>query len=201
MDAALDLRRQLNARLPEAAKITVNDLVVRAAALALRRYPNLNASFAGETIRHPAAVNISIAVPVAEGLLSPVLHDVDRKPLWVIARESKALIERARAGHLRPDDLAGGTFTVSNLGPYGVEAFAAIVTPPQTAILAVGAATPTPVVRDGAVQVATVMRATLSADHRVTDGAEAAQFLGEIRRLLEAPVWLAAEVPEGELAG
>ncbi|MDR7555924.1 MAG: dihydrolipoamide acetyltransferase family protein [Armatimonadota bacterium] len=201
MDAALDLRRQLNDRLPEAAKVTVNDLVVRAAALALRRYPNLNASFAGDVIRHPAAVNISIAVPVAEGLVSPVLHDVDRKPLWVIAHESKALIERARAGHLRPDDLVGGTFTVSNLGPYGVEAFAAIVNPPQAAILAVGAATPTPVVRDGTVQVATVMHATLSADHRVTDGAEAAQFLGEIRRLLEAPVWLVTEIPEGERTG
>ncbi|MBI3997382.1 MAG: 2-oxo acid dehydrogenase subunit E2, partial [Armatimonadetes bacterium] len=195
MDAALELRRQLNERLPEHRKVTVNDMVVRAAALALVNFPNLNASFAGESVRHYGEINIGLAVPLPDGLISPTLHDCDRKPIWQIAEEAKALIERARSGRLKPEDLSGATFTVSNLGPFGVDSFVAIINPPQAAILAVGAAKPQPVVRDGEVGTATIMQATLSVDHRVTDGAEAARFLGEIGRLLENPVWLVAEAP------
>jgi pyruvate dehydrogenase E2 component (dihydrolipoamide acetyltransferase) len=193
MDAALALRRRLNDRLPDEQKISVNDLVVKAAALTLMKFPSLNASYAGEVIRHPERINISMAVPLPEGLISPTLHDCDRKPLAQIAQESKALVERARGGRLRADDVTGGTFTISNLGPFGVDSFVAIINPPQAAILAVGTAKPVPVVRDGQVAVATVLQATLSVDHRVTDGAEAATFLAALRTLLENPQPLAAD--------
>ena len=192
MDPALTLRRQLNERLSEDQKISVNDLVVKAAALALVKFPNLNASYAGEAIRHPGDINISMAVPLPEGLISPTLHHCDRKPIAQIAQESKALIERARSGRLRAEDLMGGTFTISNLGPFGVDSFVAIINPPQAGILAVGTAKPQPVVKDGGVAVATIMQATLSVDHRVSDGAEAATFLAELKKLLEAPQALAA---------
>lgn len=193
MDAAMEVRRELNDRLGPERKISVNDLVVRATALALVKYPNLNASFAGNVIRHPAEININIAVSLPDGLISPVLHQCDRKPLWQIAQEAKALAERARAGHLKPDDLTGGTFTVSNLGMFDLDVFAAIITPPQAAVLAVASARPRAVVKDGHIEVATMMQLTLSSDHRVTDGAESAQFLGEVRGLLENPAWLIAE--------
>jgi len=192
MDPTLTLRRQLNERLSEDQKISVNDLVVKAAALALVKFPNLNASYAGEVIRHPGEINISMAVQLPEGLISPTLHHCDRKPIAQIAQESKALIERARSGRLRAEDLMGGTFTVSNLGPFGVDSFVAIINPPQAGILAVGTAKPQPVVKDGGVAVATIMQATLSVDHRVSDGAEAATFLAELKKLLEAPQALAA---------
>ncbi len=191
MDSALALRRQLNAGLTDDQKISVNDLIIRAAALALVEYPNLNASYAGEVVRHPGQINVSMAVPLPEGLISPTLHDCARKPLRQIAQESKALVERARSGRLRAEDMTGGTFTISNLGPFDVDSFVAIINPPQAAILAVGTARPQPVVRDGQVAVATIMQATVSVDHRVTDGAEAARFLGELKKLLEAPQALA----------
>ncbi len=193
MDTAMDVRRELNERLGPERKISVNDLVVKAAALALVKYPNLNASFVGNAIRHPGEININVAVSLPDGLISPVLHHCDRKPLWQIAQEAKALAERARAGHLKPDDLTGGTFTVSNLGMFDVDVFAAIITPPQAAALAVASAKPQAVVKDGRVEVATIMQLTLSSDHRVTDGAESAQFLREVRQLLENPAWLIAE--------
>jgi len=129
--------------------------------------------------------------PNSEGLISPTLHDCARKSLRQIAQESKALVERARNGRLRAEDMTGGTFTISNLGPFDVDSFVAIINPPQAAILAVGTAKPQPVVRDGQVAVATIMQATVSVDHRVTDGAEAARFLGELKKLLEAPQALA----------
>jgi len=195
MDPALALRRQLNDGQPEAARISVNDMVVRAAALALTKFPALNASFAGDAIHYNAEININIGVALPEGLIAPTLYHCDRKSLWEIAADSKALAERARTGRLRPEDLTGGTFTISNLGMYGVEIFSAIINPPQAAILAVGAAAPRPVVRDGAVTVETTMQVTASADHRVTDGAEVARFLGEVKRLLENPVWLVASPP------
>lgn len=193
MDAALAARRRINEQLPDESKVSVNDLVIKATALALAKHPNLNASFTGQAIRQSAAINISTAVALPDGLIAPTLYACDTKPLSQIALESKALAERARAGHLKPEDLSGGTFTVSNLGMLGVDSFVAIINPPQSAILAVGAAKPTPVVKDGSVAVATVMQVTLSADHRVTDGAEAATFLGELRQMLENPAWVAAE--------
>ncbi len=195
VDDALALRRQLNDGKSEDERISINDLIVKAAALALVRFPNLNAAFADGAVRRLPDVNISIAVALPEGLIVPTLYHCDRKPVWQIAAEARELVERARLGRLRPDDLAGGTFTLSNLGMFEVDAFAAIINPPQAAILAVGAAKPQAVVREGSLAVATVMQATLSADHRVTDGVEAARFLGEVRRLLENPVGLVIERP------
>ncbi len=193
MDAALAARRRINEQLADERKVSVNDLVIKAAALALTRHPSLNASFVGQAIRQSDAINISTAVALPEGLIAPTLYGCDRKPLSQIAQESKALAERARAGHLKPEDLSGGTFTISNLGMLGVDSFVAIINPPQSAILAVGAAKPTPVVKDGAVAVATTMQVTLSADHRVTDGAKGATFLSELKKLLEDPAWVDAE--------
>jgi pyruvate dehydrogenase E2 component (dihydrolipoamide acetyltransferase) len=195
MDAALALRKQLNETLDEARKVSVNDLVVKAAALALVRFPNLNASFGETAVRQHGEVNINVAVALPDGLVSPTIHRCEAKALWEIAAETKAAAERARTGHLRPDDLTGGTFTISNLGMFGIDVFSAIITPPQAAALAVAAAKPQAVVQYGQVAVATIMQVTASADHRVTDGAEVAQFLNEVRRLLEQPVWLVATPP------
>lgn len=195
MDAALALRRQRNDEAGQAQKISINDLIVKAAALTLAKYPNINASYADTAIRLSDDINISVAVALPEGLIAPTLYHCDRKSVWEIAAESKALTERARTGHLRPEDLTGGTFTVSNLGMFDVDSFVAIINPPQTAILAVGAAKPQAVVSDDRVGVATSMQATISADHRVTDGAEAAAFMIDLRQLLENPTLLVPDSP------
>ncbi|HXF82132.1 MAG TPA: dihydrolipoamide acetyltransferase family protein, partial [bacterium] len=196
MDDALRLRQQLNAALGEGRKVTVNDLIVRATALALRSYPNLNAAYLAGTIRRFRRINIAVAIALPDGLIAPVLRDCDRKSLVQLSEEAKALAERARAGRLRPQDYEGGTFTISNLGMFDfVQSFIAIVNPPHAAILAVGAAQQRPVVRNGQLTASTMMTMTISADHRVTDGAEAAQFLGEVRRILENPLLLV--LPQG----
>ncbi|MGH2453648.1 MAG: 2-oxo acid dehydrogenase subunit E2, partial [bacterium] len=156
----------------------------------LRAFPNLNATFMGETVRRHDEIHMGFAVALPEGLIVPVIRDCDRKAITDIAREAKDLGERARSGKLHPNELQGGTFTVSNLGMFEVESFAAIINPPQAAILAVGSARPQPVADGEAVRVARVMKATISADHRVTDGAEAARYLGELRRLLQDPTLL-----------
>lgn len=189
MDAALGLREQLNKDLGEKV-VSVNDLVLKAAALALRTFPNLNASFAGETLRLHPEIHMGFALALPEGLIVPVIRRCDQKGIAEIAREAKDLGERARQGKLRPEELQGGTFTVSNLGMFDVESFAAIINPPQAAILAVGSAQSRAIADGGAVRAAHVMKATLSADHRVTDGAEAARYLGEIKRLLQNPTLL-----------
>jgi pyruvate dehydrogenase E2 component (dihydrolipoamide acetyltransferase) len=191
MDEALRARQQLNATLGEERRVTVNDFVIRATALALRKVPNLNAAFVNGTIRRFASVNIAIAIALPEGLIAPVLRDCDKKAIPQIGAEAKALSERARGGHLRPQDYEGGTFTVSNLGMFDfVESFIAIINPPHAGILAIGAAQPRAVVRNGQITVSSLMKVTISADHRVTDGAEAAQFVGEVKRLLESPFLL-----------
>jgi pyruvate dehydrogenase E2 component (dihydrolipoamide acetyltransferase) len=195
MDAALALRKQLNEAVDEARKVSVNDLAVKAAALALVRFPNLNASFGEAAVRRHGEVNINVAVALPDGLVSPTIYHCDSKSLWDIAIETKGAAERARTGHLRAEDLTGGTFTISNLGMFGVDVFSAIITPPQAAALAVAAAKAQPVVVNGQITVATIMQVTASADHRVTDGAEVAQFLSEVRRLLEQPVWLVTAPP------
>jgi pyruvate dehydrogenase E2 component (dihydrolipoyllysine-residue acetyltransferase) len=195
MDAAQRARQQLNAA-QTAGKVSVNDLVVKAAALALRQYPNLNSALIDGTIRRYQRINVAIAVALPEGLIAPVVHDSDRLPLVELAGKIHDLGERARAGHLHPEDYNGGTFTVSNLGMFGdVENFIAIINPPQTAILAVGKALPRAVVRTGQIVAATTMKLTISADHRVTDGAEAAQYLQEVKRLLETPDLVVRETP------
>ena len=190
MDEALRVRTQLNTAADEPHKISVNDLVLRATALALRAFPNLNAAIIHGQIRRYRRINLAIAIALPEGLIAPVLHDVDRTGLAEIAAAAKSLGERARSGRLRPEDYDGGTFTISNLGMFDVESFVAIINPPHAAILAVGSAQPRPVVRNGQLAIGTTMKLTVSADHRVSDGAEAARFLGEVTRLLENPALL-----------
>ncbi len=191
MTEALSWRKRLNAAAAaDGYKITVNDMIVKAAALALVKYPNLNASFGGDHIVMHGHVNISIAVALKEGLIAPVVRDVDKKSLGTVARETHDLVGRARDGKITPAEYSGGTFTVSNLGPFGVDTFIAIVTAPQGGALAVASSAQQAVVLDGAIVVRDRMNITLSADHRITDGAEGAQFIGEVRRLLENPLAL-----------
>lgn len=188
MDAALALRAQINESLkPEGIKISVNDMVIRAVALALRRFPNMNASFTPEGIEMRDAVNVASAVTVEGGLVTVTVRDTDKKTLKQISQEMTALAERARNNKMQPGDTGGQTFTISNLGMYDVENFVAIVNQPDAGILAVATATPTPVVRNGEIVIRTMMNMTLSGDHRVTDGAEGAQFINEVKRLLENP--------------
>src|SRR5256712_1148805 len=194
MDEALRVRQQLNETLDDRGKVSVNDFVLKAASLALRKFPNLNSSLADAAVRRFRRINMALAVALSEGLIAPVIHDCDRLTLAEIAARAKDLGERARSGHLRPEDLEGGTFTVSNLGMFGdVDSFVAIINPPHTGILAIGKATPRAVVRGGQIAAATTMKITLSADHRVTDGAEGAQYLNEVKRLLENPLLLVLE--------
>jgi pyruvate dehydrogenase E2 component (dihydrolipoamide acetyltransferase) len=191
MEAAMALRKELNALLSEDERISVNDLVIKAAAIALREFPRLNASFAGDEIHIHEQVNIGIAVAREAGLVTAVIRDCDRKSLTQIAREARELIRRVREGRMRPDDMVGSTFTISNLGMFGAEEFAAIINPPQAAILAVGAVRRVPVVtEDGELAVGTRMKVTISADHRVTDGAEAARFMQALKAALEQPLRL-----------
>jgi len=190
MAEAMTLRARLNALTDEAGKISVNDMVVKAAALALTHFPNLNASFADNTIQRHGEIHMGIAVALDEGLITVVVRDADRKPLAHIARESKDIITRTRSGRARPDELQGSTFTVSNLGMFDVESFAAIINPPEAAIVAAGSVRDVPVVKDGQLTVGRRMKATISADHRVTDGAEAAKFMQRVKQYLEEPLRL-----------
>lgn len=186
--ALMATRKQVNAALPEEEKVSVNDFLVRAAALSLRKFPNLNASLDGESVIRHGDINIGIAVAVEGGLMTVVLHNADMKPLGALARESRPLIERARAGRVKPEDVEGATFTISNMGMYQVDHFIAIINPPEAAILAVGSVQSVPVVEDGEVRIGQRLKVTLSADHRITDGAEAARWLQEFRRMVESPI-------------
>jgi pyruvate dehydrogenase E2 component (dihydrolipoamide acetyltransferase) len=188
MTEALRMREQLNAVASEAEKVSVNDLVVAAAARTLNQFPNLNASYRDGALERHSQVNIGVAVALEDGLLTPVLHDADKKSIRAIADESKQLSERAKSNKLRAEDLTGSTFTVSNLGMFGVDEFIAIINPPEAAILAVGSATKQPVVQDDQVRIAPMMKATISVDHRVADGAQAARFMAAFRKSLENPM-------------
>ncbi len=190
MEAALALRKQVNGALPEESKVTINDLIVKAAALALREFPNINASFAGEKIVRHQRINVGTAVAVEGGLLTVVQKDTDTSTLSKIATDNKAMIGRARVGKIKPDDVDGSTFSVSNLGAFDVDSFVAIINPPEAAILAIGSVKQVPVVVDGELAVGTRMKATISADHRVSDGAEAAQFMQSFKAYLENPLRL-----------
>ncbi len=200
MDAALALRAQVNAATAgdPKSKLSVNDFVIKAVALALRAYPAMNAwyveagSDGAPRIRTWAPINVGVAVSLDEGLIVPVIHDAVDKSLVAIAREAKDVYDRVRAGKPGSNDLQGATFTISNLGAYGIEEFAAVIPTPQAGILAVGAAVPRAVVRDGQIVARTMMAMTISADHRVVDGAYAAQFLREVQRILEHPFALVA---------
>jgi pyruvate dehydrogenase E2 component (dihydrolipoamide acetyltransferase) len=189
MAPAVAFRERVNAEATDGAtKISFNDLIVKAAALALRDFPNLNSAYRNDALVEYPSIDVNIAVAIEGGLIAPFIPDADQKSLGAIARLAKDLIGRAREGGLKPEEFEGGTFTVSNLGMFDVDEFIAVINPPQAAILAVGSIRPTPVVVDGAVEVGQRMKLTLSADHRVTDGAEVARFLGEVKRLLEHPM-------------
>jgi len=187
IDALLKIRAEFNAK-SEAYRISVNDFVIRAAALALRQVPAANASWSDEAIILWDTVDIAVAVALDDGLITPIVKQADRKGLAAIATESKDLAARARAGKLKLEEFQGGTFSISNLGMFGVREFAAVINPPHGGILAVGAGEKRPVVKDGALAVATVMSCTLSCDHRAVDGAIGAQFLAAFRKLVEDPL-------------
>jgi pyruvate dehydrogenase E2 component (dihydrolipoamide acetyltransferase) len=190
IDALLDLRKQLNARGAETGdyKLSVNDFVIRAVALALRQVPAANASWDEEGLLYYEKADVSVAVATPNGLITPVMRDAGSKGLAEISSEMKDLAARARDGKLKPEEYQGGGFSVSNLGMYGIKDFAAIINPPQGCILAVGAGEQRPVVKEGALAVATVMSCTLSVDHRVVDGAVGAEFLAAFKRLIEDPL-------------
>ncbi|HEY4026235.1 MAG TPA: dihydrolipoamide acetyltransferase family protein [Candidatus Dormibacteraeota bacterium] len=192
VDDAVRVRQQLKDTVPNADRVTMTDLLTRASAIALTRFPEVNASWVDGRFQRKRSVSIGLAVPPATGmgLLVPVVHDVDRKDLVRISIEARQVIERARSGKPASGDLEGGTFSISNLGMYGVDEFSAIINPPESAILAVGAIKDVPVVEDGRVTIGKVMRLTLSVDHRVFYGATAAQFMAEVKRLIENPVSL-----------
>lgn len=192
MGAALALRTQANAGRSKEEQFSINDMVVKACAGALLAFPNLNASYSDEgIIRHPT-VNIAIAVALEGGLMAPVVTNCQDRSLGSIARETKRVVALAREGKITPDLLQGGTFTISNLGMYGIPEFTSIITPPQAASLAVGAIRRVPAFKDDSDEVVAkhLMMLTLSADHRITDGAEVARFLNEVKRLLEQPLAL-----------
>ena len=188
IDTLLESRRMMNDRAPEGVKISVNDLIIRAAAMALVKVPKANASWEGDNTRLFHQADIAMAVAVDGGLVTPVIWAAEQKGLAEIATTSRDLAARAREGRLAPEEFSGGSFTISNLGMYGIREFAAVINPPQGAILAVGAGEERPVVRDGQLAVATVMTVTLSADHRVVDGAVGAEWLQAFKGFIEAPV-------------
>ncbi|HSL44988.1 MAG TPA: dihydrolipoamide acetyltransferase family protein [Anaerolineales bacterium] len=188
MDALMALRKQINDYLPENEKLSVNDFIIKAVALTLREFPNLNSSFAGDkAIRH-GAVNVGVAVAVEGGLLTVVNRNSDQQPLRALSADVKRMVAGAREGKVKPNDIEGSTFSISNMGMFDVENFAAIINPPEAGILAVGSAREVPVVENGEIKIGWRMKATISVDHRVSDGAEAAQFMQKLAEFLENPV-------------
>ena len=190
MGKAMTLRRDVNDAADPDNRVSVNDLMVKACALALAKHPKFNSFFRGDHLEVRGAMNIGIAIALESGLILPGVSNCESKSLLQIATATKDLISRANSGTLRNEEYSSTTFSISNMGMFDVESFTAIIYPPHAAILAVGSVKQQPVVRDGELTVGTMMKATLSTDHRVADGAEAAQFLMEIKRVLENPVSL-----------
>ena len=188
IDELLALRKTLNERGDGAYKLSVNDLVIKAAAIALRRVPKANASWTDEGVKLYKSADIAVAVAIDGGLVTPVVRQADNKGMETISSEMRELSARARNGKLGPEEYQGGTFSISNLGMYGIKDFCAVINPPQACILAVGAGEQRPVVKDGALAVATVMSCTLSVDHRAVDGAIGAEYLGAFKTLIEDPL-------------
>ena len=188
MTAAMSLRREINDELPPAARVSVNDLIVKASALAIGKHPKFNSFYRGDHLQMNPSVNIGIAIALESGLIIPGIPQCENKTLTQIAAASRDLIDRANHGALQAEEYAGTTYSVSNLGMFDIDSFTAIIFPPHAAILAVGAVKEQPIARNGQLAIAQIMKTTLSVDHRVADGAEAAQFLTEIKRLLEKPV-------------
>lgn len=185
IDELLTLRKQLNE--VAGTKISVNDCVIRAVALAMKKVPNANASWTNDAILRYQNIDISVAVATPNGLVTPIIKNVDMKTMAQISGEMKDLGMRAREGKLRPEEFQGGGFTISNLGMYGIREFSAIINPPQSCILAVGAGEQRPVVKNGQLAIATVMTCTLSVDHRSVDGAVGAEFLAAFKPMIEKP--------------
>ena len=191
MDELMALRRQLNEQLEEQGiKLSVNDFVMKACAVALKDYPKLNALWTDRGIELHQQVNLAMAVALEAGLITPVIRDAANKTLSAISAASKDLAKRAREGGLKPEEYQGGTFTVSNMGMFGLESFSAIINPPQAAIVAVSSIVERAIFKDGEVVPASIMKLTLSADHRISNGAEGGQYLAEVKRLLEHPMTL-----------
>ena len=188
IDNLLAARKTMNETAPDGVKLSVNDLVIRAAAMALIKVPNANDSWEGDNTRLFHHADIAMAVAVDGGLVTPVIWAAEQKGLAEISKISRDLASRAREGRLAPEEFSGGSFTISNLGMFGIREFAAVINPPQGAILAVGAGDQRPVVKDGQLAVATVMTVTLSADHRVVDGAVGAEWLQAFKSYIEQPV-------------
>jgi len=190
MDNALALRKQINANLSDDEKISVNDIIVKVAAMSLLKHPFVNASYQDKTIRFYEQADIGVAVAVDEGLITPVVRGANLKGFAQISAEIKDLAAKARAKKLQPEEYTGATFSISNLGMFGIKEFTAIINPPESGILAVGGATPTPVVRDGEIVIRNMMQVTMSCDHRVVDGATGAKFLQTFKQMLETPVMM-----------
>jgi pyruvate dehydrogenase E2 component (dihydrolipoamide acetyltransferase) len=188
MDALMDMRKQINSYLPDNEKVSVNDFILKAVALSLRQFPNLNATIKGTEVIQFGHVNVGVAVTVPGGLMTVVVKDTDQKMLRQISAEVKTMAGRARDGKVKPDDVDGSTFSTSNLGMYDVEDFIAIINPPEAAILAISSAREVPVVENGELKVGWRMKSTISVDHRISDGAEAAQFMQALAEFLENPV-------------
>jgi pyruvate dehydrogenase E2 component (dihydrolipoamide acetyltransferase) len=189
IDPLLKVRADLNTRgEKDGFKLSVNDFVIKAAALALRKMPAVNAAWTDDGMMMFKSIDVSVAVALPAGLITPIIHHADQKGLATISSEMKDLAARAREGKLKPEEFQGGTFSISNLGMYGMREFTAILNPPQSCILAVGAGEQRPVVKDGALAIQTMMSCTLTCDHRVVDGALGAEFLGAVKKLIEDPL-------------
>ncbi|MDA0654538.1 MAG: 2-oxo acid dehydrogenase subunit E2, partial [Proteobacteria bacterium] len=188
LDGLLEVRQRLNRSIGGDTRLSVNDFLVRAAAFALRKVPQLNVQWSADAAVRLATVDIAVAVAMDGGLVTPIVRNADEKGLAEISSEVRALAARGKQGKLMPEEYKGGSFTISNLGMFGVTQFGAIINPPQAAILAVGAGAPRAVVRDGALATATVMTCTLSCDHRVVDGADGARWLAAFKGFVEEPM-------------
>lgn len=188
MDAALEFRKQINASIDEKDKVSVNDIIVKVTAQALTKHNWVNASYQGKTVRFYEDADIGVAVAIEDGLITPVIRAANRKGIVEISKEIKEKAARAREKKLQPEEYTGATFSISNLGMFGIKEFTAIINPPEAGIFAIGAAKPTPVVRDGEIVVRNIMSVTMSCDHRVIDGATGAKFLQTFKQMLENPI-------------
>jgi pyruvate dehydrogenase E2 component (dihydrolipoamide acetyltransferase) len=188
MDKAIDFRKQINAALPEEKKVSINDVIIKTVASAMMQHPQVNASYQDRSIRYYERADIGVAVAIPDGLITPIIRNANGKGIAQIASEVKELAGRARDKKLKPEEFTGGTFSISNLGMFGIEEFTAIINPPEAGILAIGKSEPKPVVRDGEIVVRNMMRVTMSCDHRVIDGVTGAQFLKTLKQMLENPM-------------
>jgi pyruvate dehydrogenase E2 component (dihydrolipoamide acetyltransferase) len=187
MDNALQLRKNINAIIPDEQKVSVNDIIVKATAMALMKHQFVNASYQDKNIRFYGQADVGVAVAIDEGLITPVIRGANLKGILEISAEIKDLAAKARAKKLQPEQYTGATFSISNLGMFGIKEFTAIINPPESGIIAVGGAEPVPVVRDGQIVVRNIMNVTMSCDHRVVDGATGAKFLQTFKQMLESP--------------